>query len=300
VLGGAALSATERSSLSAYATNGGGVLAAGAAAFDLPITRAASGIPLRVAASAIEWSTPAELPPLPAAEVEATAVPLAAATPTTRVAASTAGGAVLLLAPLGRGRMAALALENTWAWGLEAGHGRELAAFWRGLADWLAGGARSPFAASVDPVRAPPGSMVVVEVARLDPAAPRPEAITLGRPDGRDERLPLAWRGAVGHARFVTNGTGAFAVGDSPDGPVRPAAHRSDSAAPPPPDAWARLALQANVRGGEALPAELLDERLARLPRTRTFWPPPPLVWLAIVFALALVEWTARRLRGLA
>jgi hypothetical protein len=236
--------------------------------------------------------------------------------------------------------MAALAIENTWIWGLQAGRGAELTAFWRGLADWLDGGARAPFATSVDPARAAPGAIVSVEVAQLDappdsppgnapPATPRarPASFTLTRPDGAAEPLPLAWQGPVGHARFVPDVAGAFRVGATalgegtppleappgsgaastselagadPDRLASPAALAADPAATAPPDAWARLTLLANATGGEALPADALDETLRALGQPRSAWPPPPLVWPLAALALALVEWTARRLRGLA
>jgi hypothetical protein len=78
------------------------------------------------------------------------------------------------------------------------------------------------------------------------------------------------------------------------------AAHRSVTPAEPPTDAWARLALLASASGGAAVPSDSLDAVLELLPRPGRLWPPPPLVWLFIALALALTEWAARRLRGLA
>jgi hypothetical protein len=273
-----------------------------------------SPVELRSRAGAVAASTPVDASTQPASSTSA--------------GASALGTPVLVLAQVGRGRMAALALADTWVWGLQAGRGEELAAFWRGLAEWLDGGIRSPFALTLDPERAAPGAQVAVRIDRLEEGASAPAAVELIRPGGRRESVPLAWEEGVGQATFVTDAQGLFAVGigapgarfaagsasqalpaipDTPanSGPASPATlsnpvatHVSEDSAAAPSDAWARLALLAADRGGALLPPAELEQRIADLSSPLDFRI-PPLAGLVVILLLALAEWTARRLRGM-
>jgi hypothetical protein len=71
----------------------------------------------------------------------------------------------------------------------------------------------------------------------------------------------------------------------------------AEEAAPPPSDAWARLALLAEESGGALLPEPELGRRIDDLTPLR--FRIPAIAWLALLLVLALTEWTARRLRGM-
>jgi hypothetical protein len=292
------LAPTQVSALRTFAESGGGVLAAGRSAASLPFVRAVDPQPQPASAGDIEWATPPEIPALPAADVTVTVAPIAVASPAVSVAASTPSTPLLALAQVGRGRMAALAIEDTWVWGLQAGRGAELNAFWRGMAEWLDGGTRSALVITVEPGRASPGALVEVRLIRLDEATPVPVALQLVRPGGSRESLALGWDEGVGHASFVTDGEGVFAVQAAATLSEPVATHMADEAAPPPSDAWARLALLAASSGGELLREPELDRRIDERTSPLSFRV-PPIAWLALALVLALAEWTARRLRGM-
>jgi hypothetical protein len=292
------LTPTQVSALRIFAESGGGVLAAGRSAASLPFVRAVDPPAQQASADDIAWATPPEIPALPPADVTVTIAPIAVASPAVTVAASTPSTPLLALAQAGRGRMAALAVEDTWVWGLQAGRGPDLNAFWRGMAEWLDGGTRSAFVITVEPERAAPGALVEVRLSRVDEATPVLAALELVRPDGSRASLALGWDGGVGHASFVTSGEGVFAVQPPATLSEPVATHISEAVAPPPSDAWARLALLVAQNGGELLPEPELERRIDEL-RSPLSFRIPPIAWLALALMLALAEWTARRLRGM-
>jgi hypothetical protein len=85
-------------------------------------------------------------------------------------------------------------------------------------------------------------------------------------------------------------------------GGAQPVAGFRAAARPAAPDAWARLALLAGRSGGAALPGRAFTAELARreaaLPRPVPLAPPWRWILLAAAAALAVAEWTARRLTG--
>lgn len=292
LLRGAAPSAAARRALGEYVSRlGGGVLRVGGES-------ASGGAAVAVQGDRIAWTLPAELAPLPPSTVRSAAHPLAAASAPAVSAAALPGGAPLLvLGSEGRGRAARLGLTETWRWRMEAGRGEEHREFWRGLADWLAGGARGGVTAVVDDPVGPVGAGAGVRVFATGEAPPR---VTLRRPGGEAEPLPLRPDPAapgVLHASFVPAEAGVHAVlvGDSVA-----AAMRATADALSPSDAWARLALLAYRSGGETAGAGALDGVVAR--RTageggggRAI---PPAALLALVVLVAGAEWAIRRLTG--
>src|SRR5690606_36457386 len=94
-------------------------------------------------AAALHWTTPAEVPPLPPLELEVGPVPLvlpgdAGWTVTGR--SGPAGAPFAAARALGAGRVAVLGLPGSCLWRMEGGAVEEHRAFWRGWADWAAGG----------------------------------------------------------------------------------------------------------------------------------------------------------------
>ncbi|HUG35435.1 MAG TPA: hypothetical protein VML54_00700, partial [Candidatus Limnocylindrales bacterium] len=83
----------------------------------------------------LTWSVPPEITPLPDAALTARTLVSGADGSETSADASP-----LRVGPLGRGRVAALGLTDSWRWRMEAGAEDAHRAFWRETAAWLAGG----------------------------------------------------------------------------------------------------------------------------------------------------------------
>jgi hypothetical protein len=102
-----------------------------------------------VAAAGLDWRGPAEIVPLPAAEIVARGVPVpgsgtvvTAADSRSDAAAGTEPGPSPVFARaayLGRGRIYASGLE-TWPWAMEAGFAAEHQVYWESVVEWLASG----------------------------------------------------------------------------------------------------------------------------------------------------------------
>ncbi len=98
-------------------------------------------------ASALRWSGPAEIMPLPAAEllpllavVPAMGTPVAWSSTDPAATSATAAGAVYASAEwVGRGRIFTSGIE-TWPWVMEAGLADEHRRYWESVVEWLAGG----------------------------------------------------------------------------------------------------------------------------------------------------------------
>lgn len=302
VLPGAELSGDARSALERYVAGGGGVLAVGRA--DL---WTALGLALgaseeqEVDAGAIAWQLPADLAPLPAAEVRPRARPLDGPGAGAHTAAHAEGQPLLVLRAHGLGRAAGSGFLDTWLWRMEAGRTAEHREFWRSLVDWLAGeGGELPRVHLVE-TRGPTGVPAAVELfGATDAAVPR---VALGRPDGTLERLvpaPDGLRDGVWRAAFLPGREGVYRLRIEDEVAPR-AAFRAVAGDAPVADGAARLTLLAHASGGAVVPADSvgrwLDVRYAGVEdATGARW----LRWLLLVTlaSFVLVEWTGRRLSG--
>jgi hypothetical protein len=296
VLDGAPLSAGEAVALADFAARGGGVLAAGdrAGTAALGAVRpGAAAVPTD--AGALRWTAPAELATLPPDRIRLAAAPFAGVGPATVVAASSAQGGILALRPLGRGRVASLALTDTWRWRMEAARVAEHREFWRSLVDWLASAPRDPLAIRPATASGAVGTRQEVAVFGGDVAA-----VVLTRPSGSIDTLPLApdpSRPGVLSASFVPAGDGVHTLA-VPGSAVR-AGFRADRAGPAD-EPWARLAALAHASGGALVAqdelAGVVAARMGAAGDGRSW----PLAWLllaALVLA-AGAEWAIRRLSG--
>jgi hypothetical protein len=302
VLDGAPLGDGDRAALVDFAARGGGVLLAGAHAAAPGFGLAAAGREAVVSGTAIRWSLPPELAPLPADRVSSAGAPLAGVAAGATVGAAASQGAVLVLRPLGRGRAAGLALSETWRWRMEAGRVAEHRELWRGLVDWLSSAPRGPLTIDLPEPSGPPGVRREVRVfdARGEAGGPVPPLVAT-RPGGRADTLALARDPAapgVLRAWFLPGPQGLYAfalAGRAPSAAFRASPTSSDA------DAWARLSLLAARSGGRALPADSLRptvERLAAgLPRGDRRGVSPWLLF-ALLLAAAGAEWAIRRLSG--
>lgn len=292
LLRGAAPSAAARRALDEYVSRlGGGVLRVGGEG-------AAGAAEIAVAGERIVWALPAELAPLPPVTVRSAAHSLpAASAPDVGAAALPGGVPLLVLGAVGRGRAARLGLAETWRWRMEAGKSDEHREFWRGMVDWLAGGARGGPTAAVEDPLGPVGGRAEVRVFAYGEATP---LVSLRRPGGEAEPLPLrADPDAPGllRASFVPAEAGVHAllVGDSVATAMRASADPLS-----PSDAWARLALLAYRSGGETAGAGALDAVVGRRTAREGGDGPsiPPTGLLALVVLVAGAEWAVRRLTG--
>lgn len=297
LLAGAEAGPEALRALEAYGARGRGVLLA-AGAVGLAQLGPAGGVAAAGAlpADSLSWSAPPEIAPLPTADLSTGVLPFRLPSPAATVAARTAAGEpVLILAPLGRGRVAGLGLLDTWRWALRAGHEAEHRAFWRSLADWLSAPAADSLGVRLEPAEAAAGATVDV---RFHGSAAAPE-LTLQRPGGVAEPLSLADAEEGRRARFVTADTGVHVLRA---GGVGIAAFRA-TLAPQAPAAElgrARLAMVADATGGEALDAATFREhRMAMETRAGGLGGAWRVALFAALVALALLEWSLRRLRGL-
>lgn len=291
-LAGAPVSADAASALAAFVRRGGGVAIAGQRGATT-IPGIGGGAAVAMPATALRWTLPAPIEPLPPIDETIEAEPVAPAGEGRWSAASLGETSVLVLGTGGRGRWAALGITDTWPWALRAGRGAALSAFWASLADWLAAGAAEPVALTVEPATAPPGLPVDVRLVRFDTAAVRPDSVLIRHADGRAESLTVAWVGDEGVARFVATAEGPIEV-HVPPLPSVAGGHLAATSARPAADAWARLAAIAVESGGRMTAADALDAAADGTPR----FPWRTVVVLA-VGVLASAGWAVRRLRGM-
>ncbi|HEX2091252.1 MAG TPA: hypothetical protein VHG28_02575 [Longimicrobiaceae bacterium] len=312
LLDGAEPAAAQRSALADYVVRrGGGVLLAGGGGGPgaLRVT-AGGGVDAEVAGDRIRWTLPAEMAPLPPGGARTAAIPLGRPVPGAWTAARSAEGTLLALRTAGRGRVAALGLGESWRWRMEAGRIAEHREFWRSLVDWLASAPRDTLLVEVAEPVGIPGVPVEVRVfTRTGSGEPRrfapderlPE-LSLARPGGSPERLPLRpdpERPGVLRTVFVPAAPGVYSLAT---GGVPLAGFRADTAPGDAADPWARLALLAARSGGDAVPAEDFGSAVRRReaalgsPERRAL--PLHLLLLGLAAALAVTEWSVRRLRG--
>jgi hypothetical protein len=268
---------------------------------------------------ALAWALPAELSPLPPAPTRAATLALAVVDGARVVARGPDGSPVAVVRAVGRGRAAVAGLPETWRWRMEGGATDAHRAWWRAWAAWAASGVRGPLLVSAPEHPVPAGSVVRVGVEELDPGVALPPSLRLERPDGRVEELPtVALTAGRGEARFLADAPGphrlSWAGGET--GVLA-------TETPPPPDPAERslvaLASGSGLGRGEPLPPA--GGRVARGrgaigrgagvagrapdavvdadgPWRDAGRPGLPLVLGALLAALALAEWTVRRLRA--
>jgi hypothetical protein len=287
---------------------GGGLLMVGPVTSDGELTPWAprsSAAPLP--APAIRWTGPAEIVPLPAAEL----FPRVGAVPTTGQPVAWGGetdSTVFATADwVGRGRVFATGIES-WPWAMEAGLEEGHRQFWESVVEWLADGLTSDLA--LEGGVGPPG---VVWTGRLAGTIPRSLDIrrpsgtgamaatnpAVGTPDNRTEPLALySWTGPSRsgrsrHVRFVPVATGGHTLGTGPGGPDLGVVivDRADRGS------WTEAALQVGRAGGVVRIATEASTSTTTAPLER----PIVLRWLAFLVLGALVAsaWAARRLAGL-
>jgi hypothetical protein len=302
VLDGAPLAPAEASALAKWAARGGGVLLAGDRAgtpgFGLvrPGDRVAT-----VDGSAIRWSLPAELAPLPADRVGAAAQPFAARVAGSVPGASSPAGELVALRVLGRGRAAALAFGETWRWRMEAGRVAEHREFWRSLVDWLSSARPEPLAVQLSAASGPAGIRRDVRVFDSRGQAGPVPPLVVTRPGRTVDTLALTPDAAspgVLRASFVPAADGVYTLGFAGQPPR--AAFRAVSGGASA-EGWARLALLSSRSGGRMLPADSLRATLAGLGAATSpggWRGPGPWLLFAALLVLAAAEWAIRRLAG--
>lgn len=310
---------------------GGGVLDAGSGAV-LRVAGIGAGWSEgeEVQGEEIDWRLPAELVGMPAVPVRGVAQRVVGFQPGAGTVAGAGvhdgagGGAaadaavdapVLALRALGRGRIAALGVRESWRWRLEAGQVEAHREFWRSLVDWLAGGLRDSLLVRLPATMVAPGTTVELQVHVAD-GATVPE-LALTRPDGEVELLDLApardGSGAL-RATILPDRPGLHTIGlaahdTSPDATAervmvafRASKSLVDGDAVPGLSPWASLAHLAERSGGVALPAPELEEWLERWraehPESRAGHGRPGALLFALIVAAAIGEWALRRLRG--
>jgi hypothetical protein len=261
---------------------GGGLLVVNA-------TPAAAGSPPErtVRANALRWSGPAEIVPLPAADLDLTVLPLLeAAGPATVVAAADELGSILAEAEsYGRGRIFRSGVQ-TWPFVLEAGLGAAHTAYWESVVEWLASGLRGDRhlqASAAAPHMAWRGT--------IEGAVP--DTVTVVSPGGGTgvQRSVQRRSDGTGIVRFVPNEVGEYVLGGGLDAGVGVATGRSTTS-------WVDAALEVGAAGGEVEVAAQTDMSRANRPLgASTPWRLPVFVLLA---GAALAGWAVRRLAGLA
>lgn len=294
VLPGARVDAPRRRALAEFAARGGGVLVVGDDALAAALAVSATGsLPAETPASAITWDLPAELSPLPNAEVRVPVRTLGALRPGTVAAATVDGAPVLALRPFGRGRAAALGLVETWPWRMEAGRVTEHRAFWHGLVEWLAAGTRGNITLELPSPAAPTGEPVTLRVHGASPDA----RLVLTRPGGATDTLTLGTdRAGALVASFLPTEPGPHRLSLGDDALVT---FVSTETPAPAPDGWARLALLAHRTGGEVIRVGQVEQRIAAWEADRNDDSPDPrAILLTIAALLTVAEWTARRMTG--
>ncbi len=309
--------ASARALLAAVTDQGKGLLLAGATG-DAPelqtviagVTgRAAWSDEIAVAADRLTWRIPPEVTPLPPLTLDTRMLVSATRPPDDPVSARPA----LALGTLGRGRVGALALPDTWIWRMTAGAEEGHRTFWRDQVSWLAEGFQEDPILELLAADVRRGERVLVR--RMD-GGPDPEApgdVASGPPPAFNVRGPSeAWTAEAAPIRstptarmslaaFAATETGAYVLGDdaTPEAalaadrePVLAVGVRSESA--PGLDPEGRLARIALASPGGSVVVDAASA--AGIPAgTGPGWP-----WRAFIFSLLAVlltaEWLRRRL----
>jgi hypothetical protein len=251
-----------------------------------------------VSASALEWTLPPELVPLPPLALEVPVLSLAGLDPPTWMAGAVApGGDAPLLAfrGVGSGRLAVAGLPATWLWRMEGGALAEHRTFWRRMMEWGAGGGdrRVWVMPSGEEV---PGAVVRLPV---EWTGPGPPPLRLRHPDGTEDPLEVAVLSpGRGTAAFVPGAEGLHVILDASGEGI--AAIPVSGSARPAPGAFPAAVRLAGASGGGVAPGggavggEAGDPLPRGAPDGAT-----ALLLLGLLALPALGEWTLRRLRGI-
>ena len=294
VLGGTNPTPAQRAALDEYAARGGGVMWVGGG----------EGGGGEIAADRIHWSLPPELVSLPPASLRTAVAPLPDLPVSAQVAAAGDDQPLLALQPYGRGRIARLAISESWRWPMEAGASAEHREFWRSLAEWLSATRTEPFALELSESLGSVGEPVTIQIFSADPVQEDREdalavpALLLTPPDGAVEPLPATpdpERPGVWRAAFVPAMRGVYEL--RLEGMEARAGFRAAAGPLPARDPWARLALLAAESDGAALPPDSLDPVLRRwAAETPTGSFPWRVALFGTVLLVAAADWGIRRL----
>ena len=261
---------------------GGGLLVVNAAP-------AAGGSPAErtVRANELQWSGPAEIVPLPAADLDLTVRPLReAAGQATVVVATDERETILSEAEwYGRGRIFRSGVQS-WPLVLEAGLGAEHTTYWESVVEWLANGLRGD-----RHLRASAAAPHMAWRGTIEGAVP--DTVTVTSPGGepRVQRSVQRGRDGTGVVRFVPTVVGGYALGGGLDAGVGVGPGSLTTS-------WVETALEIGEAGGAVEAATQTDILRANRPLgASTPWRLPVFVLLA---GAALVGWAARRIGGLA
>lgn len=260
---------------------GGGLLLLGTGAFGTALAPwSPAGTPREVTGSSLVWTGPAEIVPLPAAEIVSRAIPAGGAG-RAPVAVAERTHVVASADWVGRGRLFTSGLES-WRWAMEAGLTTEHQTYWESVVEWLAGGLTADYS-----LTGRAGTPMVAWEGRLEGVLP--STIALGRPGGPAESLVVARAVASGRVRFVPLTTGAHTLGDRHDG--------TGIGADANPLAWTAAALEIGGMGGDIRARASDDARTGRPLRS-----PATRLWLLflVLGGVAVANWATRRASGLA
>ena len=293
------------------AERGGGLLIAGPGEWPASLDGWAPGdVVERPLASVLEWAGPAEVVPLPSAEIAVRAIsvpsveggPAAGAAPVVSTTSSTYARAGYL----GRGRVLTSGIE-TWPWVMEAGHADAHAAYWESVVEWLASGLTADVA-----LHAPIAQPRVRWTGHLEGEVPGPFGLSRpggsSEPDGQSEidarsgsAVPASEGLAVTDERapsitFVPSASGAHGLA-----PITGAAPIFGAIAAPHSErlSWTAAALEIGRAGGRVVPARRTTaEGTAQLSTPAS--PSRTLRWLLFLglAALATIGWATRRVSG--
>jgi hypothetical protein len=240
---------------------GGGLLLAGPGAIGGTTLGqwSVSGSVTPINAQSLEWSGPAEIVPLPAADLDVRLASLP--TGGVPVARSATGDLVHAAAVwIGRGRVFTSGLE-TWPYAMDAGLVQEHVDWWESVVEWLAGGLRLD-TRLVGPTGAP-GVMWSGDL----------------RSTGGDASTRLRFVADVPGGRPLTPGGAHGAV----------VASRGDR------HSWIEAALEVGGAGAAVSRASGASAQRGREPSGS---PAPPWLAFLSIALLALTAWTTRRLAG--
>ena len=240
----------------------------------------------------------------PPASLRAAIAPLPDLPVSARVAATEDDRPLLALQPYGRGRIAHLAIGESWRWPMEAGAAAEHREFWRSLVEWMSEGRTEPFALELSETISSVGEPVgvrIFDVHRTEndaPDPPRPPPLHLAGPDGGIEQLAVhadPEHPAIWQAAFVPSTAGVYEL--RLEGTEARAGFHAAAESLPTRHPWARLALLAAKSGGAALPPDSLELVLRR---RKGETPAGSFPWRVALFGavvtVAAADWGMRRL----
>lgn len=301
LLPGGAIPESLAPGLAEWTGQGGGLVAVATDGDTVSVT----GLPMEgvagrqgvASAAELEWTLPPELVPLPPLALDVPILPLSGlGRPEWIHGAVVPGRDAPLLAfrGVGAGRLAVVGLPETWLWRMEGGALAEHRTFWRRMMEW-AGGPGDRRVWAMPSGGEVPGAVVRVPVEWRGPDAP---GLRLRHPDGGVEPLELeVLAPGRGNAFFVPGADGVHIILDaSGEGIAGVPVSASTEAAPGAFPAAVRLA-GASGGGVEVGVGEGETSGNPFRHRGPSTW--QALLLLVLLAALAVGEWTLRRLRGI-